>query len=107
MAQRMTRRDLMKRTVWLPVLAAGAGVAVAGCGDDGELTCTDTSGLSPAELTMRQSQEYTDDSPFEDKVCDNCRFWQPPAEQNACGGCQVIKGPIHPKGYCKLWAARG
>lgn len=109
MADRITRRELIKRTLFLPVVAAGAGMAFAACGDDGEgeLTCTDTSGLQPAELQVRQQQAYTDDSPHADKTCDNCRFWQPPPQQDACGGCQVIKGPIHPKGYCNLWAAKG
>lgn len=98
----------MKRTLFLPVLAAGAGVALAACGDDGEeeLSCTDTSGLSPAEVSARQAQQYTDHTPYPDKTCDRCRFWQGGQQANACGTCQVIKGPIHPKGYCKLWAAR-
>jgi hypothetical protein len=107
MADEMTRRDLMKRTIWLPIAAAGAGVALSACGEEEGLTCTDTSGLSPAELTMRTQQQYSDESPHPDeKVCDNCRFWQPAPQPDTCGGCQVIKGPIHPKGYCKLWAAR-
>ncbi len=108
MADRMSRRELMKRTLFLPVVAAGAGVALAACGNgEGEaLTCTDTSGLTPAEIQARQAQEYTDHSPYAEKLCNNCQFWQPPQQADSCGGCQVIKGPIHPQGYCKLWVAQ-
>jgi len=101
---------MMKRSLVVLGAAAGAGAVLAGCGDDGdaggELSCTETEGLTDAEKQLRQQQEYTDDSPFEDKVCDNCRFWQAPQQEGTCGGCQVVKGPIHPKGHCKLWAAQ-
>lgn len=108
MGYRISRRELMKRSVFLPVLGLGAGTVLWACGDDEEdqLSCNDTSGLAPDALQLRQQQEYTDDSPYEDKVCSNCRFWQPPPQAGTCGGCQVIKGPIHPAGYCKLWAAK-
>ena len=106
MARQIGRRALLERTVFLPVLAAGAGLALTACGEDEELTCTDTSGLSEAELAMRQQQEYTDSTPYPEKTCDNCQLFQAPSREGTCGGCQVIKGPIHPKGYCKLWVAK-
>lgn len=111
MSDGITRRDMMKRSLLVLGAAAGAGAVLSGCGDDdggggGDgLTCTDTSGLTEQEIQLRQQQEYTDSSPFEDKVCDNCRFWQAPSQPDSCGTCQVVKGPIHPKGHCKLWAA--
>ena len=27
--------------------------------------------------------------------------------KNECGGCTLVKGPIHPQGYCNSWAAKG
>ena len=107
----ITRRDMMKRSLLVLGAATGAGAVLAGCGDDGDaggdgLTCTDTEGLTDAEKQLRQQQDYVDNSPFDDKLCDNCRFWQAPQQEGTCGGCQVVKGPIHPKGHCKLWAAQ-
>jgi hypothetical protein len=108
MSDDITRRDMIKRSLVVLGAASAAGAVLMGCGDDeGELTCTDTSGLSEPEKQMREQQAYTDHSPERDKLCDNCRFWTAPQQPNTCGGCQVIKGPIHPKGYCKLWAAMG
>jgi hypothetical protein len=100
----LTRRDLLKRSIWLPVLAT-AGASLAGCGDE-KLTCNDTSGLASADLTMRQSQAYTDVTPDASKTCDGCSLFKAPAQTNACGSCTVLKGPVHPKGYCKLWAKK-
>ena len=114
MSDRMTRRDMMKRSLLVLGATAGAGAILAGCGDDGDggggggsgLDCTDTSGLSEAEKQLRQQQEYTDSSPYPDKTCDNCQLYQAPQQEGTCGGCQVVKGPIHPQGYCKLWVAK-
>jgi len=104
----ITRRDLFKKTLMVGAAAAGAGYLLSACGDDdggGELTCTDTSGLSDQETQQRQAQEYVDASPNPQETCANCRFYQAPQE-SGCGTCQVIKGPVHPQGYCKLWAAQ-
>lgn len=112
MSDRMTRRDMMKRSLLVLGATAGAGAVLAGCGDDGDagggsdLSCTDTSGLTEAEKQLRQQQEYTDSTPYPDKRCDNCQLYQAPQEEGTCGGCQVMKGPIHPAGYCKLWVAK-
>lgn len=105
--KKMGRREVAKRALLVLGAAAVAPSALAGCGGEGEgggLSCTDTSGLTPAEITTRQSQAYTDSSPHSDKRCDNCRFWQA-GQAGQCGGCQVIRGPIHPQGYCNLWVA--
>lgn len=89
----------------LVVIGAGAGLVATGCGgEQAELTCTDTSGLPPADLATRQTLEYVDRTPFPEKRCDNCRFFQ--AVPNQCGACQLVKGPINPAGYCKSWVAK-
>jgi hypothetical protein len=108
--QKMGRREMAKRALLVLGAAAVAPSALAGCGGEqggggGGLSCTDTSALSPAELTTRQSQQYVDSSPHADKRCNNCRFYQA-GQPNACGTCQVIRGPIHPQGYCNLWVAQ-
>lgn len=81
------------------------GGAQEGAGGEASFSCTDTSGLTEQEIQMRNNAEYVDDSPHEDKTCDNCQLFTEPAGGEQCGGCQVIKGPIHPKGYCNLWVA--
>ncbi|MCA9581510.1 MAG: high-potential iron-sulfur protein [Myxococcales bacterium] len=104
----MKRRDWIKRTVSLPVVMSGAAAFVVACGGEEKkaaLSCTDVSGLSDADKTMRAQQEYSDKSSKPDQSCSNCNFYQA-AGQGACGTCQVIKGPIHPAGWCKLWAKK-
>jgi hypothetical protein len=104
----MGRRDAAKRMLMvLGAAAVGPSVLAACGGEEGGdvLNCTDISGLSPAEITTRQSQAYSDISPHADKHCNNCNFFTA-GQANACGSCTVIKGPIHPEGYCNLWAAK-
>ena len=66
--------------------------------------CADVSGLTDTELTMRnETLKYVAVTPDAEKRCDNCKFWEPGAAGASCGGCQLIKGPINPKGYCTSW----
>ncbi len=97
-----SRRDALRK-VSLTVIAAGAWGSI-GCGKK-ELTCTDTSGLSADEAAARKTLEYTDKAPDPSKLCSNCLQFTPGAP-NACGGCKVLKGPVHPSGWCKVWAAK-
>ena len=95
-------------------VAAGAGVFLSACTpESGEadpemaeegFSCLDTTGLTDMEIQMRQTLAYVDESPYPEKLCNNCQFWQPAATENECGGCQLLKGPIHPQGYCNSWA---
>lgn len=108
----VSRRDFLRTTVKLPVLMAGAGALAAACGGKEEgaapapaLTCTDTSALAPADVQLRTAQAYADKSPHPDKDCKTCNFFDAGAP-GACGGCKVIKGPIHPDGYCNLFAKK-
>jgi hypothetical protein len=104
---RIGRREVIRRS--LTVLGAAVVVpsALAACGGsegEGGLDCSDTSGLQPAQVQMRQSQHYVEASPHSDKNCANCNFYTAGAA-NACGTCSVIQGSINPQGYCNLWAA--
>jgi hypothetical protein len=97
-----SRRDALKK-VSLTVLAAGAWGSL-GCGKK-ELTCTDTTGLTPAEATARTPLAYVDKSPDAVKTCSNCMQFVP-AAPDQCGSCKVLKGPVSPAGNCKVWAAK-
>lgn len=107
MSETIGRRDAARRMLMVVGAAAVAPVALSACGEEepAGLSCTDTAGLTPQELTTRQSQAYTDQSPHADKTCDNCNFYTA-GQPNQCGSCTVIAGPIHPDGYCNLWAAK-
>ncbi|MEZ4265744.1 MAG: high-potential iron-sulfur protein [Myxococcota bacterium] len=106
----MNRRNFFKEAGLLGAAAAGAAFALSACGKSGApaaaaFTCTDTTGLSEAEMGARMEAEYSDTSKVAGKNCENCALYNKAASADVCGGCKVVKGPIHPKGYCKLWAA--
>jgi hypothetical protein len=68
--------------------------------------CEDVSGLAPDDVTARlTTNQYTTSSSYPDKKCSGCAQYMP-AAPNACGGCKVVKGPIDPNGWCKLWVAK-
>jgi hypothetical protein len=70
------------------------------------LSCTDVSGLSPGDITLRTALGYLDQSPQAGRQCQRClQFVAPPAE-GRCGTCKIVKGPINPGGYCKSYVAR-
>ena len=69
------------------------------------LVCTDTSGLTAEEAAVRTTLAYVDKSPDPSKPCSGCALYKP-AGEGQCGGCQVMKGPIHPEGTCKSWVKK-
>lgn len=68
--------------------------------------CDDLTGLTEIEIQQREQLQYVAQSQKEDQICANCQFWQPNQQAEACGGCQLIKGPIHPNGWCQTWAPK-
>ncbi|MGM0575113.1 MAG: high-potential iron-sulfur protein [Myxococcota bacterium] len=115
MNDKQTRRGFFKDVAILGAAATGSAWALAACkkgggeggtaeGGAADLTCTDTSGLTEEQITTRMNSEYVDSTPVEGKTCDNCIQYEAPDKEGTCGGCKVIAGPVHPKGYCKLWA---
>lgn len=101
------RRGALKRALTVLGAAAVAPALFSACGgeESGALSCSDTSGLTPAQVTLRETQHYLDTSADPAKKCTDCNFFT--AGQAAqCGTCTVIQGPIHPDGTCNLWAAR-
>lgn len=107
--QSVSRRDFLFRIS----LAAAAAPVLVSFRSPGSITnsrahgasleCPDTE-LSAEQVKTRDGLQYVDASPHEDKRCNNCRLFQPPAEEAVCGGCQVVPGPIHPNGYCIAWS---
>ena len=104
----VTRRIFLQRSGGAVVATTALSVLGIACGggEEAGLTCDDVSGLTPAELSARESNGYVANSPHgAAKQCINCNFGQNLTE-SSCGTCTVIKGAIHPEGYCNLWAAK-
>jgi hypothetical protein len=102
----LTRRDALRGALGL-LCAGGAGVALAACDKKpAELSCTDVTGLAPADAQTRTTMEYVDRSTNPAKTCANCGLFKAPPALGQCGGCQILKGPINPKGYCKSWVIK-
>jgi hypothetical protein len=68
--------------------------------------CGDLSGLTEAEINMRSQFKYVAQTPEAGKNCSNCALYIAPAEGAECGGCQIIKGPINPNGWCMQWVQK-
>jgi hypothetical protein len=101
----MTERVVSRRRLFLLGGSALTLLGAAGC-SKGPSSCNDVSGLNAEDAKVRTTLEYVDRTPDPSKPCDKCQQWIPPAEADACGGCKVIKGPIHPKGHCKVFVAK-
>lgn len=103
----LSRREALQKSMWIGSIAASSFWLGAACKKDEskELNCMNTSGLSPEEKQPRTAFQYTDKSANPEQKCENCSLYKP-AAPNQCGGCQSIKGPIHPQGYCKLWTKK-
>ena len=119
---RLSRRNFIQRIG----LLGAAGAVLAGCGGGDEAdpemgdgavtdddlsaatnaeTCDDLTGLTEAEIqARRETFQYVDESPNPEQLCDNCQFWLPAENDGFCGGCTIVKGPIHPDGWCISWA---
>ena len=100
---RVTRR----RVLGVLAVAPLAATALAACSKkDAPDSCQDTTGLSDADKGTRTTLQYTDRAPSSDKQCHVCSFYQPAPEPTKCGGCTLVKGPIHPNGYCTAFAPK-
>jgi hypothetical protein len=101
----ITRRQLLRRTMAVGAAVAGSGFLVACDSKDEELSCEDVSGLSADEQQRRTALQYTDATQKPDQRCDNCQFYEDKGADQ-CGGCTILPGPVHPKGWCASWAAK-
>lgn len=122
--QNTSRREFLQKLTALGTAGVITPVVLSACGgnegqtaapgdgnpEGGEaqasFSCTDTSGLTDAQIQQRQATNYVDESPNPDQLCNNCQLFTEPEEGAQCGGCQVVPGPIHPEGYCDLWVAQ-
>lgn len=66
----------------------------------------DLTGVSSDDVTARNAVSYMDRSRDKTKSCESCVQFNAPKEPSACGSCKVVKGPIHPDGYCNAYAKK-
>jgi hypothetical protein len=101
-SDRTSRRDFVRTAlgglVALPMLAA--------CRPGDAPLCGDVSELSAGERDARLvTLGYELKSPNPSETCAGCVQFTPPSS-DACGRCQIVRGPIDPRGRCKRWIAR-
>lgn len=101
----------LNRRQFVAASAAALGLVplLSACGGSHEPTtaaeCPGYDTLTPDQLQTRQALGYVDASPYADKRCNNCRFYNRTSGDGACGGCQLFPGPVMSKGHCNSWAA--
>ena len=109
----ISRKELLKKGAVVGAVSA-VSVALAYCkkkpaGDSAPAAaggCGDVSGLTQAEKDQRTSLNYTDKSSKAD-MCSGCALFVAPAGGAACGGCNLLKGPIAPEGWCSSFVKKG
>jgi hypothetical protein len=107
MKKEISRKDFLKKLPLLGIAVFSGGILLQKCSNSktDEDLCSDVSKLTQDEIQTRQEFGYVAKSPYPEKLCDNCELWIKPEEGKFCGGCEIMEGPIHPKGYCTAWAA--
>jgi len=92
-----------RRQLLLSSAALGAVFVASACKRSD--TCP-PSQLSPDDKKLRETLHYTDHSSDPQKLCNGCQQYLPNTDAD-CGGCKLMKGFIHPAGYCAAFSARG
>lgn len=93
-------------------LLSGGGLLAAatfvGCKErqEREFTCLPDAKLPEPEMKARNAVEYVERGTDASRHCDVCQHWQPGKSDDACGGCAVLRGPIHPRGTCRVFTKR-
>ena len=121
----MNAHDLTRRTFCrlTGLLGAGAMLVLAGCGrgdkQAAERTeaavqaaegtpaaedCNDLTGLTAAQVQVRETFEYVETTPDADLACHLCEFYTEPEAGRACGGCTLFAGPVSPDGSCNSFS---
>jgi hypothetical protein len=93
---------LDRRRWLLSGVVAGTAILTGACKKRSE-TCPPAE-LAPEDTKVREALHYTDHSPDPQKLCEGCQQYVPNTDAD-CGGCKLMKGPIHPAGYCNAFVA--
>lgn len=111
----LNRKDFLKQFGLMGVAVVGATTLITACGG-GETPapaevpaaaavdpCTDTTGLTETDLTLRRNLNYIEETTIAEQRCDNCQLYKAP--ENGCGGCLLFAGPVTAAGWCSSWVA--
>lgn len=106
MDRQVPRREALRRLAVLSASIALPGVLFqTSCSN--KPSCSDVTGLTPEEVQARNvTNQYTETAPDPAKKCSGCAQWTGAPNAKSCGGCKVVKGPINPDGWCKLFVAK-
>lgn len=123
MQQIQSRRDMLKislKSIAATCATAGVWSLFSSCrnqqkfsnsdGDDVKSIDASVKNFEEASLTdqeksIRSSLKYVDSTPIPTRTCDNCKLYTLPRD-SVYGGCKVVPGPIHARGYCTAWLHR-
>jgi len=96
-----TRRRLLVQSGKLALVAMPFGSGF-GCRD----SCVDPDYLSTSDVRLRASLDFTERSPHgSEKECAGCEFFRAVVgDADGCGTCQIVQGPVNPRGYCDSWS---
>jgi len=114
MSDKISRRTVLMRGLQLPVGGVFLlGLGACGAGKEGggaaanAKACADPGTLSDAEMSTRNSLNYTEKSPNPQQVCAGCSFFHAGASSSDCGSCDMFSGgPVNPQGHCNSWNAK-
>lgn len=67
-------------------------------------SCDGTVKLTAEEQAQRHDLNYVETAENDKQNCANCARFIAPDNDEPCGACGVINGPINPAGYCDDWA---
>jgi hypothetical protein len=98
--------ELSRRRLIVLGAAGLSALALGGCKKGAPSSCSDVSGLTPDEQNVRTMLAYTDRSPEAGNTCAVCQHYVAPASVDQCGSCKILKGPVHPDGYCKSFVKK-
>ena len=104
---KMSRRTFLMRTAQLPVIGTTV-IVLHACSKADKLVCADPESLgNAAEISLRRSLNYTDESPIPSETCSGCAFFKPADEKGACGACDLFNGGLtSPVGRCDSWSKK-
>jgi hypothetical protein len=103
--QTLTRRNLLRRSVELPLGLLLANAAVGRLmAAESHKACADPNDMDSGQRGLRESLHYSETSPDATKTCSGCGFFQPASD--GCGTCAIFSGPANGNGHCDSWGAK-
>jgi hypothetical protein len=98
--------SLTRRRLLIVAPATIAALTALACEKKEPDSCTSTLGLTQDEIKTRTSLGYHDRSADPKKHCIDCQQFTAPPSVDQCGGCKVLKGPVHPRGSCNVFTPK-